>query len=53
MPVEIRELVIKVAVLAPLPQTAADPKKGGDARELLIEDCVDAVLDILRERNER
>jgi len=53
MSVEIRELIIKVAVQAPLSQTAAKPEKGGDTRKLLIEDCVDAVLDILRERNER
>jgi hypothetical protein len=53
MPVEIRELVLRVN-LENDPQTqAAGPGDDGDQRRELIADCVARVLEILREKEER
>lgn len=57
MPIEIRELHIRVSVNAPAsgkPAGAPGPAAGGDAaRETLVADCVEQVLEILREGRER
>ena len=58
MPIEIRELHIRVSVNAPAgsrPAGAPGPAAGaGDAaRETLIAECVEQVLEILRDGRER
>ncbi|HKY16499.1 MAG TPA: DUF5908 family protein [Microthrixaceae bacterium] len=58
MPIEIRELHIKVAVNAPAgnkPAGAPGPAPGaeGDARQALIADCVEQVMELLRDQKER
>lgn len=55
MPIEIRELVIKATVL---PNGAGDASSQGAANgaalsDELIQQCVDKVLEILKEKNER
>jgi hypothetical protein len=56
MPIEIRELVIKATV--DQPQSATATTSGGSQPnsspgEDIIKECVDQVLAILREKNER
>ena len=55
MPIEIRELHIRVAVEArPEPQRPGQSPRAGDAeREAMIAECVEQVLRILRSRKER
>ena len=58
MPIEVKELHIRVTVNAPAtskPAGALGPPPGaeGDARESLVADCVERVLDTLRDRRER
>lgn len=58
MPIEIRELLIRVSVNAPAggkPAGAPGPALGADeaAREALVAECVESVLEVLRERRER
>lgn len=58
MPIEIKELHIRVSVNAPAaakpagaPGTA--PGAEGEPREALVADCVERVLEILRDQEER
>ncbi len=57
MPIEIRELIIKAAVVQDgnAPQTGAGNSSAPNESpgEELIKICVDKVLEILKERNER
>ena len=58
MPIEIKELHIRVSVNAPAaskPAGAPGPVPGaeGEAREALVADCVERVLETLRDRRER
>lgn len=58
MPVEIRELVIKVTVNQPSQgqQPAAAPSTGGkadDDKEAIISQCVDEILGIIENKKER
>lgn len=58
MPIEIKELHIRVSVSPPAggkPAGApgAAPGAGGDAQQSLVAECVEQVLQILRDRKER
>ena len=59
MPIEIKELHIRVAVNAPqagapAPATPAAPSGGGAAdRQALVAECVEQVLRILQQKQER
>ena len=58
MPIEIKELHIRVSVSAPAggkPAGAPGPEPGaeGDARQALVADCVEQVLQVLRDQKER
>lgn len=58
MPIEIKELHIRVSVNSPPatnPAGAPGPAAGeqGEAREALIAECVERVLEILHDRKER
>ena len=58
MPIEIKELQIRVSVNAPggvEPAGARGPEPGaaGDAQAALVAECVDQVLQILRDQKER
>ncbi len=52
MPIEIRELIIKATIVDP---TGEAPPAGVsvEAREDLVEECVEQVMNLLREREER
>lgn len=53
MPIEIRELVIKATIQAPEGGTAGAAAGHSPDREDIIADCVEQVMAILREQNER
>ncbi|HTA26593.1 MAG TPA: DUF5908 family protein [Bacteroidia bacterium] len=56
MPIEIRELVIKTAVedAKPSGQSSANGEKAaGSNHEKIVQDCVERVLEALKEKNER
>jgi Family of unknown function (DUF5908) len=58
MPIEIRELHIRVAVSAPAGSGApagAPTRAGGDdgSREAIVAACVERVMELLRDRGER
>ncbi len=58
MPIEIRELHIRVSVSAPAggrPAGAPGGDPGADAagRQALVAECVEQVLEVLRDRRER
>lgn len=55
MPLEIRELIIKaeLGTKEGEGEAAQGGAKEGKAKEQLIRDCVEQVLEILRERKER
>jgi hypothetical protein len=59
MPIEIKELHIRVSVSAPAGSTApagapaATPTAGIGAREAIVAACVEQVMELLRERRER
>jgi hypothetical protein len=58
MPIEIRELFIRVSVTPPAGGTPAGapgpgPGAGADARQALVRECVEQVMQILRDRQER
>ena len=54
MPVEIRELVIRAEV-EPQQRQSQESGQGGGAsdREQLVRDCVDQVMEIIRQQEER
>lgn len=58
MPIEIRELNIRVSVSQNQPEQGSSPAAGGGQaetldREELIAECVEQVMELLRLRNER
>lgn len=53
MPVIIDEVVISVEVTNQAPGGAAGALSGGDERQAIINECVERVLEILREKGER
>jgi len=54
MPIEIRELVIKATVNESAAKRATGKGGSGDSdKELIVSECVEQVLDILKERLER
>lgn len=58
MPIEIKELYIRVSVTPPAagkPAGAPGPSMGatGDARQALVAECVEQVLQVLHDRKER
>ncbi|MES3020486.1 MAG: DUF5908 family protein [Pseudomonadota bacterium] len=57
MPIEIRELHIKVAVTAPPGQggtpAGAPQAEGGQSQDAIVAECVEQVLRILQNRMER
>jgi hypothetical protein len=55
MPIEVRELVIKAVVAQDnAPGASGGSAQGGsDASEKIIQACVEKVMDILKEKNER
>ena len=55
MPLEIRELHIKAVVSTEQKRTPASPPPAqeGEGREALVAECVEQVLEILREKAER
>lgn len=58
MPVEIKELHIRVSVNAPAgakPAGAPGPEPGAeaDARQALVAECVEQVMQVLRDQRER
>ncbi len=56
MPVEVRELVIKATVVQDLASSEGNggsQDNGVSASEELIKICVDKVLDIIKDKNER
>jgi len=53
MPIEIRELIIKTTVEPKGPSQPPSPKETQEDRHALIQECVDQVMDILREKSER
>jgi hypothetical protein len=57
MPVEIRELHIKVAVgaapAAPAPAAAGSAPGGGQDKDAIVAECVEQVLQIIQNRKER
>lgn len=52
MPLEIRELIIKVEVSENTSGSASAESKDGNTKAIISE-CVDAVLEILKEKSER
>lgn len=58
MPIEIRELHIRVAVNAEAPKAAAVPREapaegGGADHDAIVAECVEQVVQILQARRER
>ena len=58
MPIEIKELHIRVSVTPPAgskPAGAPGPDAGAesDARQVIVADCVEQVLQVLRDQRER
>jgi len=59
MPVEILELIVRAEVQEPSAQAPATQTRGEDSedknfeRQVLIEECVEQVLEILRHRQQR
>ena len=56
MPIEIKELHVRVSVSAPAggrPAGAPGPDPDVDARQALVAECVDQVLQVLRDQRER
>lgn len=52
MPIEIKELHIRVALTSPPPPPAA-AAGGGDDRDAIVAACVEQVLQILQQKAER
>lgn len=55
MPIEIRELHIRVSVSPPSdgPPAGAPTPEAGEGRTALVAECVEQVLQVLRDRKER
>lgn len=53
MPIEIKELHIKINVAEDTGQHGADASEAGDSKDEIIEACVEQVMEILARREER
>ncbi len=53
MPIEIRELVIKTTVEKGASNQGASTGGGKDAKDAMIQECVDKVMDVLKDKAER
>jgi hypothetical protein len=53
MPIEIRELVIRATVRDDAGAAGAGDEVRGDEREALVAECIEQVMEILREEKER
>lgn len=53
MPIEIRELVIKVKVGNDRQAAPAQSGAGGGDNQQIVQECVDQVMEILKEKKER
>jgi proline dehydrogenase len=55
MPIEVRELVIKAVVTQDSAGGASGdaPQANGNSQEEIIQACVEKIMDILKEKNER
>lgn len=53
MPIEIRELIIRATVRDDAGSAGAGGDARGEERETLIAECIDQVMDILRDEKER
>ena len=53
MPIEIRELVIRATVRDDTGAAGAGGAVRGDEREALVAECIEQVMEILREEKER
>lgn len=53
MPIIVEEVVISVEVTNPASGGGAPPPAATDDRQALVAECVERVLEILREREER
>lgn len=54
MPIEIRELIIKTTVDANASSQGSSSQNGGEEeKHALIQECVDKVMEILKEKSER
>lgn len=52
MPIEIREVVVRVAVDSNSQQPPSGSEDSARRRDEVVQECVDQVLEILRERKE-
>jgi len=52
MPIEIRELIVKITV-ADKPQTSSPETNHQEGKDVIIAACVEQVLDILSQKQER
>ena len=53
MPIEVKELIIKATVKQESEQETAQPAPSAGSNEAVIAECVDQVLEILKEKMER
>lgn len=53
MPIEIRELIIKTTVDSAASSQGSGAPAADEARQTLIQECVDQVMEILKEKSER
>ena len=53
MPIEIKELVIKATIVDKNKEKAEPPPQSKEAKEEIIADCVEQVMEILRKQEER
>jgi len=53
MPVQVNEIIIRAVVESGTGGGGATPGSGTDGMEALVSECVEQVLEILREREER
>ena len=53
MPIVVDEVVISVEVAGPASGGAASPAAAPEERQALVEECVERVLEILRQKEER
>ena len=53
MPIVVDEVVISVEVANPAPGGAASPPAAPEDRQAIVNECVERVLEILRQKEER
>jgi hypothetical protein len=53
MPIEIRELTIKATILEPDKKSGSQPEPDKKEQQQIVQQCVDQVLEIIRNQKER